>query len=454
MRVKRVAVLPVISSQYTVWKESGFIIFWKFAREWKDVTVYFVINKDAEIPAEYNLPNIVYVRVQDWFPFNVNSSVVSSELYSLFNSINGQYQVDVLFTSRTIVGANLARLFTVTPEIRLPVVLHEIWVPKPKDNVNSSEAKLKSIAYSECPTFFMTNREEQFAEELAKRYMTPTCLRSIYQNAVVMPNGINAREIAERASSYKKYDKFTLYFAARLNANKQWQKIFEIYETVCKMNDDVQVKVVALGEKVSDDVRKRFSKIEFLDPLPYWEYVELLYRSHLSLSMSVDEGFATGWLEQVLTGNPVIFPAKDWSRELIGVDYPFRYKNVDEIFALIKWIKQNYPKAREQVQSFAQRVIDKYDIGVTAEKYLQALSDQIAGSYVEFDDWVPKFLKVVGELPDEFSFEQFIAKAEEMYKATFGTYVILIGAYRNIYMVLRNHTDLILGKPNHFRKRV
>jgi hypothetical protein len=186
--------------------------------------------------------------------------------------------------------------------------------------------------------------------------------------------------------------------------------------------------------------------------MPYYEYLEFLCKSHLSVSMSVDEGFSAGWTEQVSTGNPVIFPNKDWVHELFGGDYPFVYNDKTQLMALIKYIYKHYEVARNMVQFFAQQMVDDYDLGKVAQDYLVELEKSLDNTYSDFREWDKKWLRVLGEMPEEFTFEKFIRTAEKMTGASFGTYVILIGAYRNVYFWLKEHAESVLGKENTFRK--
>ena len=309
--MKRILVIPLISTRRFIWRESDYIVWLQFAREWTDVTVYMIINEEAEIPDECQLPNIVYVRVKHWYPYGSNQAMLSSELYELFNPICGKYQVDCILTSKNIVAANVKRLFEYSEVLRIPVIIGESWVPEPKDSNNVLEDKLKAVSYSECPTLFPTEREKKFAMRLSSKWLAGSSVRQAQANATVRSQGISAKRVQTIARSVEKFSQFTMTFAARFNSNKRWMEVLEAYENVHKMTGDVRIKAVYLSSSVDVDVVARFKKVEFIKPLPYSKYLELLGKSHMFVSMSMDENFSFGWAEQICTGNPILFPKQN-----------------------------------------------------------------------------------------------------------------------------------------------
>jgi len=118
--IKRLLIIPAISTITDVWRECNFIIWTRLVKAWKDVFCYFPIYEKADIPKEYYLDNIEFVKLKHWYPFNSSLASISSELYEMFNVIDGKYPVDAIITSRTPVGAPTKRLFYFSPNLFLP----------------------------------------------------------------------------------------------------------------------------------------------------------------------------------------------------------------------------------------------------------------------------------------------------------------------------------------------
>ena len=97
--LKRLLIVPLISTKRDVWRESDFITWFQFCQSWPDVFVYMLINPEAEIPEEYQLPNIGYVPIAEWSRFSMSQAVLSDNILQLFNPMTGQYQVDCVLTA-------------------------------------------------------------------------------------------------------------------------------------------------------------------------------------------------------------------------------------------------------------------------------------------------------------------------------------------------------------------
>ena len=133
--------------------------------------------------------------------------------------------------------------------------------------------------------------------------------------------------------------------------------------------------------------------------------------------------------------------------------YPFMYSNLEELYAIIKWIKKNYEKAQEKMRPFTEKFIADHDISKAAQGYREVMEKSCADTWMPFKEWNDKFRRVLIDLPIEFTFDEFVKRANTKYKAQFGNYVVMIGAYRNLYRWLCDHVDPVVGSSDTFRQR-
>lgn len=452
----RLLIIPFVSTRTDVYKESDFIVWDQFVREWKDIFCYVLLHEEANIPDEFHHPNVEYVRSGKWYPYTPNQVMVSDELYSLFNPIDGKYQVDAAITSKTVLAPSLKRLLMYDGGLSVPVNVLEPWISAGLSSSPSIETRLRALAYTECPTFFPTQREKDMAFDFSSGYLSSSALAEFNSNAVVRSQGLPAKRVRDHERSVEKFDKFTFVFSARFNANKQWDKVLEVYEDIFRMGRDVQIKAVGTTSMPSD-ISKRFSKVEFIPSQSYEDYVDLISRSHVAVSMSIDEGFSCGWSENICTGNPVLLPKKSWAAGLVeDKEYPFFYRNSAELIALLKWIYDNYDESRDKMRKHAEYFVKHHDISVAAEGVISGISDTVGGTWRAFEKWDSKFAVALGEMPEEFTFSEFIEYCEKKYKAKFGlftpAYIAMIGAYRNIYMWLCSRAKDLNSVDMKFRR--
>lgn len=452
--LSRIAIIPLISTRVNVWRESDFVVWQQFAEQWPDLTIVMPLNKEADIPEHIKLQNMIIPRLEHWFPYAASQAQLNNELYKLFNPINGEYQVDAILTSKDILAANLKRMYEHSSVLKVPVCIADYWVPAPSNQDNPTQAKLQCVSWSECPTFFPTHREKRFAIEKARKYMSPSAVAQMDKLGVVRSQGIKTGLVQSIARDTEKFDKHTLMFAARFNSNKRWAEVLEVYEDIFKLGKDVQIKAIYPNDSVGIRDLERFEKVEFLKPLPYMEYLKLLCQCHVMVSMSDDEGFSFGWSEQICTGNPVLFPDKEWVYEHIpDRKYPWIYRTKVELLALLTFIEKNYDKAREMSAPHVSKFIEQHDISVAAAVYRERLNGLIEGSYMTFREWHEKFLAVLGDMPDTFTMEEFTRQAYLKHGAQFGNYVVIIGAHRNVHRWLIENASHVVGE-NKYKKRV
>jgi len=456
--LKKLLVVPLISTTRDVWREGDFIVWTQLIRQWKDVLVYLPINEAAEIPPEFQLENVVYIRMPEWFTFMANMALMSSGIYELFNVINGQYQVDAILTSKSVVGANLKRLFWHSEQMNIPVFIAELKaadIGKTHDTETQVDLKLRAVTYSECTTFMATEREKNVALGACRRYMSPAMVAQIDDRMKIQSQGMPAKYVHSVAHEVEKFEKPTLLFAARFNSNKQWEKVLDAFETIFRMGHGVEIK--ALGPNPPSKERaKLYEKCEFLPCMPYADYVQMLTRCHVSCSASIEEGFTFGHAEQVCTGNPTIMPRREWAWSLVNDEkYPFLYTGETEMLAMIKWCLMNLEEAREKMKPYSEYIMKTHDIGVAADEYKRYMGAEIPGTFLEIREWGDRLEQTLAEMTEDFTFEYFLVKAHEMHGMNFGVRFnqFMVGAYRNVHQWLCTKADIMMAKKPSFRRR-
>lgn len=452
--LKRLLIVPLISTKGKIWRESDFITWFQFCKSWPDVYIYMLVNAEAEIPDEYRLDNIEYVPIVDWVPFSMAQSCVTSEMLRMFNPLNGEIQVDCVLTAKTAAAAPMKRAFFMGDKTHIPVFISEQKSSnfgETHDSVTDLDLMLRSVSYAQCYPFFGTAREKQIAINAAKRYMTPHTVAQIDRQGYARSMGVPLQEIHDAGKTTPKYDDFTLLFAARFNSNKRWDGVLAAFEKYCKMNKGVRGIGICPSMPINSGVElTHYQSTEIREALPRNEYVDTLLRSHISVSMSVEEGFAFGWAEQIATGHPVLFPDKPWARGLMPAAQYEKcfYKNESQLLALIKYVQSNYEEFCAEIAPAVKWFVKEHDLPHAAQQYREHMWDKTTGTYEVFKDWHPRLLRVLDDMPNEFSMMEFKTRAAKD-GLLFGQMLrqlSTMSSYRNLWFWLRENA-VPLHKP-------
>lgn len=453
--IYKVLVLPSVSTSKDIWCESDFVVYYQIASQLPDIMFYMPVGGKADIPTEFRLPNLTLVEMSEWFPFVPSQGMISSELFRLFNPVNGCYQVDVIITSKSAVAASLKRMFFISDSVSVPVCILEPKASAPgctHDTVTELDLKLRALSYSECPTFFATDRERGIGLSLLKHYMTPSMCTKSLKNFIVRSQGFQAKYLSDIRKGSIKFSDFTMIFSARFNPNKRWKEVLsKMVGIKVRLHGNAHIKAITPND-VDSKLLKNFSDVEFIKPLLYTEYIELLSKCHLSICMSKEEGFAVGWVEKVCLGVPVLFPKTEWALNLVGKDYDFYYTSDSEIFTLARWVHDNPKEAQTKLDKTVNWLCDKHDISHASSEILHEFQKNLVSTYMSYSEWLEKWKKILDEMPDIFSFKLFIDTASKKYKATFGNFLMLISSYRNIYRWLCENTEVVHSKEMAFKK--
>jgi len=318
---------------------------------------------------------------------------------------------------------------------------------KTKGELPNLEQSLKALSYAMCPTIFGTSSERDAGLALSRRYLSSALLKRLDQTAILQSMGIPLSDIRERAERTPKFELFTMLFAARFNSNKQWASVLEAIETFCRMTPDTQGK--AICSSTPDDVRlDHFQKVKIERQLPRPQYVDMLCRSHVAVSDSLEEGLSFGWAEQIATGNPVLLPRRPWAKGLMPhAEYDVCFHDGGrELLALMAYIHKNYDAVRAQIRPAVDKFIGFHDLPIAARGCADVIESATAGTFEGFKNWDGRLQECLQGMPDSFTLAEFV-KACDKAGMTFGILLRQLSAlntYRNLYCWLKQY-----AKPQH-----
>jgi glycosyltransferase involved in cell wall biosynthesis len=305
-------------------------------------------------------------------------SVIGSELYYWFNQRIGQYQIDAVITSKTAPALTLQRWlidFRYAADgdyLKIPVIIWESRVFGRKNThnlVDSLEFQLRAKSYAALKTIYLSDFEIEEAFDVSYPYLTAVEYKKMSDNAKLLYLGLKKSLIDRIKAETPKKEKFTVFWAGRLSAQKRPEFIFEQFDRLYKSGIDIDITIttpnvdVIKFAKQIEEWKLRNKRLEFLTGVNQEEFLTRLCSSHVVLSASLYEGLSVGFLEMGYSGVPVIVPNRPWSRLIFGDDYPLMYNATDDIaaYTMLEWVYKNYSEAVKIAEKARQRIGEKFD---------------------------------------------------------------------------------------------
>lgn len=352
------------------------------------------------------IPGLMYHFVEYNYDFYTEYGIYDPRfLVDSFSRKVGKYQIDAVITAKPplvpvyrSILSDLLRCRDIACYIVEPGVY-----PDEKEDVKGLVSLMEtSVGYAYAKTIFLAENEKDIALRTARRWLSADLMRQFRQNAMVLPVGVPTQLIDREGQGIEKYEKFTLFYGARMNSVKQPHKIFDLYHYLYSMmGEDTQVVMTTNTQekKFMTDHTNRTAlqgkesafDIQFECPRP--EYIKKAMASHVAIAWSTDEGFPVGFWEQMYMGLPVLFWDRPWSRRQLPDWYPFIFKDKTEAYAMITYIRDNYEKVQREVMDRMRTYIkENYDANII---YHRLESEMYADLNLKLSYNMPKSLKAM-----------------------------------------------------------
>jgi len=308
---------------------------------------------DQVIEVEYMRKFTTHFATEDWWKhFNVGSG---DTFYDVMLEFNGKIAVQM--DNYAMAGNYTNKFFlpapiTVCSIVRPAFLVYEL-LSRPHAHL------LETIAQASMPTMFLTEYQKDLLEVAARKYLSPTLLRSMGTKNVVVPHSIAVDRI--KFKPRKNPEKVRIMFATTLSAVKQADKIGKMFEKMLKLGKPVEL-VASLPfrraeiarqyivEEFKEKAYKELSKYTELHVNPPREqYERLLEGADVFVCMSKNESFGLSFFEQLQAGQVGIYLKKPWQKGLLPEEYPFICETEEEVFARLLWVVDNLEEAQSRI---------------------------------------------------------------------------------------------------------
>lgn len=309
------------------------------------------------------------------------------ELVHMFSRKAGKYQIDGCILAKAMQVPFMRALLSDVlrcRDIECYIIEPGVYEEKVRGIIKGQmQLMLTSMGYANSTSVFLSEKEKVIALKTASRWLSPALVKQMDKESLVLPVGVPCNMIDEKTKGIEKYDKFTLFFGARLNSVKQPHKIIEVFSDFYEYGrTDVQIKFTSntqetkfFAEALNKEAMKgRENLIDIYFGCPREEYLKIAKASHVAMCWSTEEGFPVGFWEQMYMGLPVLFPNREWATRQLPKDYPWIYRDNKEAYAMISYIKDNYEKVSKDMEKMKDFIREKYNDKIiygTIEKDLE-----------------------------------------------------------------------------------
>lgn len=394
----RLLILPASGSASTWYTDSSFIQLFEFIRYWGDrVFCYIAFEHElGEIPEEFNIPNVKFVSYKSPFVMDASfmrrQAFINQEVVSPFEPYSKEFPVDAVITTRTGCSAQIEDLMTDVLRSEFPnkkgppIIAIELMDSGMFDYVRGAQWNTRLASYVSVPPILLTNNEKKKIREYVSTSLSSSALLKLMNGMIVHSQGIDTDRIFEIRKKAVKNKEFTLFFAGRFNAVKNWQEVADVFQKYFQTGADVRIRAVKnTAKRLGMDDFKKFDKVEFLERMPHDEYIKTIAECHIGACLSQSETFPVGYLEQIATGIPVIILNADWVPDSIGKDYPFLIDSISHLYPMIRRIMKDYEGSCKLAEECVQVLHKKFSKKDSSEWLLGEIKRRLVGSYFEYD---------------------------------------------------------------------
>lgn len=229
------------------------------------------------------------------------------------------------------------------------------------DTVHPSLYRDKAFGYYySAANFFNSEIEKRHAVKLMADYLKPNLVLEAEERCHAVHRGIDIKSV-KPATLKEKNKKFTVIFGGRFNSVKNFDVFFEILSKAVILYK--VTAIVTTQTQFPNELKDKFPLIQFKEGVQSAEFKDMLRRAHVFFSSSLHESYSLTTVEAVALNTVCMLPEKPWVVDGMYKDCPFIYtmRKKDHAVVMLKKIKEDYPAALKQHDSWRKEFIKEHD---------------------------------------------------------------------------------------------
>lgn len=347
-------------------------------------------------------------------------ALVTREFYDRFNERFGDLYFDVILTERPMTVPMLRKLVQHPLRSRtrhpLIVVRDQLTLGTDHFQIDPIEELMQAAGWAEAPTIFQSPHQARRALRVARKHLTATHLSRIAERSMVFPLGIDCDDVdaTNAVERTQKYDQLTVNYSHKLFLEQKFIESLTIMDSVLAGGRDVRLQVVtgsAPGKIHMLGAARKFKYMEIYGNQNRAQFLRQIAKAHVFISNSYWEDFSATVAEQIYTGLIPVLADEEWSRYLVGEEYPYLFGDMMEGQAMLRYVLDHYEEVRDRwVPVLQGRCREMFDLKRIIPEMVQWLTGLHEARIAELRV-SPALVKVVEDayerLPDRFDLPSF-----------------------------------------------
>lgn len=383
--------------------------------------VYFVVPTWAQDESLKAMHGVYYVKALKSEIFYNDIAAIDVPLVEMFARAGGKMMSDVVLTSKPAIIPTLDSIVCGRTEPRGGVIYIEPGVEDKFARVmNTGYMNLRDfclLGYSMAHCMFLTENELSRARQLMNAVFQPSIVERWYKNSFVNPVSVPI-DLLDKYKTDEKYEKFTLFFGARVNDVKRVDEIVKIYDHFYASGRDVDIKICTATpdmlaiKHITSEALKKNSKIELFTDLDREQYLKIARKAHVFVAWSDREGFPVGFWEQMYLGLIGVFRDRAWAVGQLPKQYKYVATSREHAFALLTDLYDNYAQHRkdfEPVIDLIKTTLNKDVVWGRVRQEGLAIRDRTWHHVSKSME--PVLARALPEMPQRFMVNEFIKQA-------------------------------------------
>ena len=299
-------------------------------------------------------------------------ALVTRDFFDRFNERFGDTYFDVIFTEKPMLAPVLRKLasFHLESKSRRPLVLcrDQMVVTTEWFKVNPVEEMLQAVGHSQFPTIFQSPHQMRVAAATARKHLQPAHVQRLIEKSAVFPLGIDCDDVDQTNMEERseKYEEVTINYSHKLFTEQKFLESLAIMDSTFAGGRNVRLQIVTGSSENKMHLMKRAHPYRYMHTyggMNRRAFLKQMARAHVFVSNSYYEDFSATVVEQIYTGLVPVLIDADWSRYLVGDDYPYLFRSQSEGNAMLRYVVDNYETVRDEiVPGLQQRVRERFDL--------------------------------------------------------------------------------------------
>lgn len=354
-------------------------------------------------------------------------TLVTRDFFDRFNERFGDTYFDVIFTEKPSLAPMLRKLaaFHLDSKSRKPLVLcrDQMTLSVEWFKVNPVDEMLQAVGHSQYPTIFQSPHQMKYAVGVARKHLQPAHIQRMIDRSAVFPLGIDCDDVdsinmEERSD---KLERVTVNYSHKLFLEQKFLESLSIMDSTFAGGRDIGLQIVTGSSSAKMHMLKKahpYLYMTIFGSMNRREFLKQMARAHVFISNSYYEDFSATVVEQMYSGLIPVLIDEEWSRYLVGDDYPYLFRSQIEGNAMLRYVIDNYEKVRDEVvPGLQQRVREKFDlkniVPDMVDWVLAHHEQRIAGLPKGAGSLIPLMEQVYDVLPEQFGEEQVYAAIKQ-----------------------------------------